>query len=292
MKNIILFGCICVALTSCNTERYIYNPTSFYNPIFTGKGQSNITARYTTGISNYDNGGFGVTYGNMSIPDGNKHNNNGFDIQAAYAISKHFALTSSFSYKREKDFYGFVIDNNGSESVDSSVVRYKRQSWQIGAGYFLPFNNDRSSFSVYGSVGMGINNINDIGLKQSEVYTNFHNSNNFIYSIQPAINLGLNSRITSSIITRITYINNHNIKTDYTTDELVDAGLNNINGLFYAAIGYNAHIFPFKKLPWLKFDEQILFTTKGETQNDMHYARGSNVSTGISIELSKLLKKK
>lgn len=279
MKNIILFGCICLALVSCTSQRYIYNPSPFYNPLFSGKGQSNITA----------NGSWGST--DNSISNKNSAYNYGFGGQGSYALSKHFALTASFDYKREKDNYYIDMGFNGNHSIDSSVVNYHRHSWQIGAGYILPFNKNKSSFSVFGSIGIGTNRINDVGLQANEAYTNYHNSNSFIYSIQPAINFGFTTRCTSSIITRFTLVNNRDTKTDYTMAELMYNGLYDINGLFYAAIGYNLKWSPIKKWSWFKFDCQVLYSSSGETHDQNHYARGSSAILGLSVDPAKLLKK-
>jgi hypothetical protein len=279
MKNIILFGCICLALISCTSQRYIYNPSPFYNPILTGKGQSNITALYSWGSA--DN----------AIATKHSAYNYGYDGQGAYALSKHFALTASVNYKRERDNYYFDMYSNGTHTIDSSIVNYQRQNWQIGAGYSLPFNRNKSSFSVFGFFGLGKNKLNDAGLDHNREYANYLNSNSLIYSIQPAINFGLNNRVTSSIITRFTYVNNRNIKTNYTDVDLPSKGLSNINGLFYEAIGYSLKTSPVKKWSWFRLDCQVLYSTSGETENIIHYARGSSVSLGLSIDPFKLLKK-
>ena len=281
MKNIILLGLICIALTSCTYRRYIYNPSTIYNPILSGKGENNVTIRYTGGPSD-----------NVGPANNNKNHNNGIDVQAAYAVSKNFAFTATFSRKWEKDLYNSGWGINGYSNYDSAVVRYNRQNWQIGVGSFFPFNMNKSSFSIYGYFGMGMNKINESGLEDTIEYNHYHNSNSLIYSIQPAINLGLKSRLTSSIISRLTFIRNHDINTSYSIDELVNSGLYDINSLVYFALGYNLKWNPFTKVPWLNFEGQYLTSYYAGKLPRANYSRGYNASIGISFEPSKLFKKK
>jgi hypothetical protein len=252
-----------------------------YNPLFSEAGESNVTIRYASGPSD-----------NVGIVNNNKDHNNGLDIQASYAVSKNFAFTASFSKKWERDIYNNNWGINGYANYDSSVVRYKRQNWQIGAGYFFPFNLNKSSFSIYGFVGMGTTRINDLGLEDTIEYNHYHNSNNLIYSIQPAINLGLKSKLTSSIITRLTFVKNYNIWTSYSIDELVNTGLYDIHSLVYFALGYNLRWSPFTKVPWLNFEGQYLSSNYTGRFPRTSYSRGYNASIGVSIEPSKLFKKK
>lgn len=63
---------IVVLLSACNTPRYIYSPSPPNNPYFKEKGDSRLAAYYSSG-------------GDNNILTGEKKD--GFDLQAAYAIS-------------------------------------------------------------------------------------------------------------------------------------------------------------------------------------------------------------
>lgn len=267
-------------LWSCSSTRYSYNPAAFYNPLFEQKGQSNIKASYSNGPS--DNAS-GLT-----------SRNDGMDINAAYAVTNRLSVASSYYFRNEKDSYysDWDISINGSTShtVDSAIVNYNRKMWQIGAGYAFPFKNQKSSFTIFGYAGLASNRMNDKGLKENHPYSNYHNFDSYLFSVQPALNLGLNNNITSSIITRVTYTHNHNIKTDYDGVFLHDAGLTDIDDLFYLALGYNMRV-SFNSIPWLKLEGQFMFSGSGEKNNSVHYARGSSSSVGLSVDLTKLMKK-
>ncbi|HWJ28907.1 MAG TPA: hypothetical protein VNS32_20350 [Flavisolibacter sp.] len=278
MKKFAYLMLLSAALWSCTSTRYSYNPAAFYNPVFNEKGQSNVIARYSTGPSD-ESSGLGSR-------------NDGMDVSAAYAISKRFSIAATYYFRNEKDSYlnSWFLTPDGSHAEDSSIVNYNRKMFQIGAGYTIPFKNQKSSFSVFAFTGVAANRMNDRGLNDNTPYSNYHNFNSYQFSVQPAVNFGLSSNITSSIISRVTYAHNYNIKTDYDGVFLYDAGLANINDLFYLALGYNMRV-SFNTIPWLKLEGQFMISGSGQTTNTKHYARGSSSSVGVSIDLKELMKK-
>src|SRR5664279_417084 len=104
-KTFFIVLIISTCFTSCNTYRYIYSVSPPNNPYFTEKGESKLTAYYSSA-------------GNDRLTKEYAH---GVDLQGAYAISNHWAITTGYFNRREKDNYF------GSYNLfDSSVVRYKR----------------------------------------------------------------------------------------------------------------------------------------------------------------------
>ncbi|MEJ7672135.1 MAG: hypothetical protein WKF59_05375 [Chitinophagaceae bacterium] len=121
MKTEQLFFAIVLltSITSCSSNRYMYS-ASPPNPYFKEKGESKLAAYYSSSNDNATTKEFA----------------GGWDLQGAYAISDHWALTASYFNRREQDVYNYMYSN----PFDSSVVKYKRNLFEIGGGYFLSLN--------------------------------------------------------------------------------------------------------------------------------------------------------
>ena len=121
MKNKLLLSAIIIVtcLSSCATYRYIYSASPPNNPYFREKGESKLAGYYSSSDDNTTTNG---TAG-------------GWDLQGAYAISNHWAVTAAYFSRREKDVYDYISYNS-----QSSVVKYKRNLFDIGGGYFVPLN--------------------------------------------------------------------------------------------------------------------------------------------------------
>jgi hypothetical protein len=132
-------------LVSCSASRYVYSPAVSVNPYFKNKGDSKLTATYSTGGN--DNKGCCGT-------------NRGLDIQSAYAFAPKWAATLDHFYRREKDVY-----KQGSYNLfDSSIASYKRTMTSVGIGFFSAINRRKTvTFNLYGGVGFGSFRINDEG---------------------------------------------------------------------------------------------------------------------------------
>src|SRR6185436_15498399 len=108
-KTLICAFAISIALTSCRTPRFVYSPAPPNNPYFREKGESKIAAYYSTAADENDL---------------QQEYNDGLDLQAAYAVSDHFALTADYFKRNEKD----VFKDYDRSLFDSSVIRYDRIS--------------------------------------------------------------------------------------------------------------------------------------------------------------------
>ena len=113
--------------------------------------------------------------------------NRGYDLQGAFAISNHWALTGSHYNRKEQDVYNAGYTTN---YFDSSIVRYKRNITDIGAGYFMQMGKNRNAFfALYGGIGKGKLTWNDQGLDKSSLpYQRNLQVNLMKYFIQPAFN--------------------------------------------------------------------------------------------------------
>jgi hypothetical protein len=257
-------------LPSCKTvPHYLYAPTAVYTPMFNKKGDVNATGMYTTG----------------SVGDG-KGYNNGYDVQAGYAFSSHFALTLAISGRHEKNRY----DSTGLETEwaynNSPQLFYQRHTTELGIGYFTPLNSRGNTyFDFYAGYGFGRYNMteNDLG---SIPYSRFHNTSVGNLFFQPGLHFnfiggqfGFNSPFTITTF--------YNISTNYTAGE---------QAMYYMdAISSNAYVFWEPSLTlklwvpnvsWVRLDMEAGFS--GLLSKQWIDSRGSYASIGLSFNLPKL----
>ena len=127
-KNCLLFIWIsAVCCCFCNSPRFIYSPSPPNNPYFKKTGDSKLTGYYSSGGDDNKKTG---------------HKTNGFDLQAAYAISDHWALTTGFFERTERDIFTSTRYN----FFDSSILDYKRHITDMGGGYFIPLDKGKNLF--------------------------------------------------------------------------------------------------------------------------------------------------
>ena len=105
-RNCLIFISIAViCCCSCSSPRFIYSPSPPNNPYFKETGDSKLAAYYSSGGDDNKNTG---------------HKNNGLDLQAAYAISDHWALTAGFLKGQKETF-----------TRQSGITFLIAQSWTI-----------------------------------------------------------------------------------------------------------------------------------------------------------------
>ncbi|MBS1610952.1 MAG: hypothetical protein JSS70_19795 [Bacteroidetes bacterium] len=277
--NLIYYAFTIILFTSCNTPRYVYAPSPPNTPFFREKGDSKISGAYSIGND-----------------EGNGERNRGYDIQAAYAVTDHWAVTFDHSYRQEKDIYNFY-EYSG---FDSSIVRYRRQITSVGAGFFHEMNRRGTvMFNFYGGVGFGKFNINDQGIDDSlTAYTRFHNSHVTKWYLQPAINFMPGTAFWCSISTRFVFIKYSNIATSYNPEEQERFDLKNLNNrvLSFFEPSYNMLI-GLPRCPWLKINGVVAFAANISSDNNdgygiRYHSRGITGSLGLTFVPSKLREKK
>ncbi len=94
---LVIFSC-----TGCVTNRYIYTGSPANNPVLKAKGESEVTAGYSINPS------FGYA--------------GGVDLQAAYAVAEHWAITAGYYNRSKKDEW------------DYTEVAYRRNLFDFGGG--------------------------------------------------------------------------------------------------------------------------------------------------------------
>lgn len=263
-----------ILFISCNTPRYIYSPSPPNNPYFSEKGESKLSAYYSSG-------------GDDNTITGER--NNGFDIQGAYAISSNWALITGYFNRKERDVYSYGKYN----FFDSSNIAYKRALADIGAGYFFPLGDFRSvSFNIYGGFGFGKFSFNDNGTdKSGNVYARYHNSKITKWYLQPSLNAMPGKYFRASFTGKFSFVHYGNISTSYTDDEQQYFYLDRIKNktIFFVEPSFNMQI-GIPKCDWLKLDGSFTFSSDPYDNNSRIEARSFNASIGLSFDLFKLKK--
>ena len=275
-KNIILLSIICLAIISCRTPRYVYSPSPPNNPYFREKGESKLAAYYSTGA------------------DANEltnEYNNGLDLQAAYAVSRHFAVTADYFKRSEKD----AIYDFDRTYFDSSVVRYKRHLSSVGAGYFTTVTKDKNiSFNIFGGLGVGKYSFTDNGTDNGTNYYRDYNSDMSKWYIQPSVNFFIGNYFRTGLISKISFVHFKNIQTSYTPAELDYLDLDWLPGktLSFFEATWNVQV-TFKNMRWFYLDGGLTVSSDPFVSNESNLeARNFNASIGISFDLSGTKKRK
>lgn len=255
-------------LSSCTTYRYIYTASPPNNPYFSQKGESKVAAYYSAAGSNDKASG---------------HTASGWDLQGAYAIGNHWALTTSYLNRRERDNYNFGRN-------ESSSISYKRNLFDIGAGYFLvPDKVKYFSFNLYGGMAFG-----EFSFVDDRTYSSrFHNSSITKSYFQPSVNFMPTPNFRMSFGTKFSFVHYGNIQTSYTPDEIQSLSLNRIanNTIPFVEPALNIQ-FGLRKYPWVKMDYTLSGTNRPfRYENTYLDSRTSNVSIGFSFDFSKMKKK-
>jgi hypothetical protein len=261
---ILLFACF----VSCSSNRYIYSASPPNNPYFKEKGESKFAAYYSSSKDNASAKEFA----------------NGWDLQGAYAIGEHWALTASLFNRREQDVYKYNSSNN---PFDSSVVKYKRNMFETGGGYFISVNPKKTiTINLYGGAAFGKFSIDDNGINGNTNYNRTHSSKITKWFLQPSVNFMPGKFIRLSFSIKTSNVHYGNIQTNYTNNELLYFNLYILNNktLNFIEPCWNFQ-FGLPKYPWVKLDWII----SGVSNNLVYIenVRQNNVSIGLTFDFSK-----
>lgn len=273
-NNLILLIFACLIIVSCRTPRYVYSPAPPNNPYFREKGESKLAAYYSTG------------------GDANEladEYNNGYDLQGAYAISDHFALSADLFKRKEKD----SISDYDRMYFDRSVVRYNRHITSLGGGFYGDLFDKRIYCNLYGGVGSGKYSFSDNGIDNGTSYNRHYKSDMTKWYIQPSINF-FSKYLRTGLIGKICWVHFDNISTSYTPAELVYLNLDRLPGrtLIFFEASWSVQA-TFKSMNWMFIEGLITSSTDPFDRNTVNLeARNFNASIGVGIDFSKMTKKK
>lgn len=279
MKLHICLLLIAVTLfSSCfkRSTRSVYASQAANINYFKEKGESKITGYYSG--------------------DGDSKND-GFNIQGGYALTNHLALMGAYTYKRELSTNGFdSVRYHGDVETnifDSSVIHYKRNTLELGIGYFVPLNRRRTiTFNLYSGIALGKYSFDDAGLDSNKNnYNRFYNNKVTKYFVQGSFNFMPVDAVHFSIGQKISLLNYHSINTSYASSELSYFYLDKMNNRNFTIWEefFNLQI-AIPKVPWIMLDGQISFANK--LLPGYPKVRTFNGSIGLTIEPTKLFKMK
>ncbi len=256
-----------VILSSCSTSnRYIYTATPPNNPYFIKKGESKLAGYFS---NSWSNGDFSTRRAD------------GWDLQSAYAISNHWAVTAGYLNRRE-------IDGYSNNNLEGPFVKYKRNLFDLGMGYFLALDtNKQVTLNLYGGIALGTFSFTD------EKYGKFHKSSITRPYFQPSINFMPTPNFRMSFGSRLSFVHYVNIQTSYTQNEMEELTLNLIDNRTVTFIepAFNMQ-FGFRGYSGAKIDFTLSGTSQPfRTERTLLYSRRSNISVGLSFDLSKMQKK-
>ncbi|MFT3982242.1 MAG: hypothetical protein QM687_17360 [Ferruginibacter sp.] len=255
-------------LSSCYTPRYVYSPAAQNVPMFTQKGDSKLGILYSSNAGgNHDL----VKYGNQS--------SNGLDIQAAYALSKHWAVQGNYFYRHEQN----SDDNNTPEPT---LIRYNRHLTEAAIGYFAPVNESHNIiFQGYAGAGFGRFRFKDYQTNGNDIqYRNFHSAGIFKLFLQPVLMYQDKKQYAVSVSSRFSFIDYRKIKTDYDSSQLALYELNALKkGLTVFWEPAIVFTYGFKKLPYFRLEAQA--GVAALLNKKFVDTRTMNASIGIQADL-------
>ncbi|MBN9350406.1 MAG: hypothetical protein J0H55_06955 [Chitinophagaceae bacterium] len=255
---------------SCTTQRFIYAPSAPNIPYFKEKGDSKISAAYST---------------RFLRPNHNK--TSGVDLQGAYAFTNHWAVVASWFNRSERDLSTLSFDKIKSE------IHYKRNIIELGPGYFFPLNRNRSmTLNFYATAGKGKFSLFEKSDSTGIDYSRFHEINVGKYSFQTSLNFIPNEYFHSSFYLKYSFVHYGKYLTDYNPEELLYYGFNKIPGktIVFPEIGFDLQFgTPEIKGVLLEISgstlvykgSQILSTTK------LH-PRGGNFAIGLTFDFERV----
>lgn len=263
-----------IILSSCYSPKYIYTASPANNPYFTEKGQSKLTAYYSSNGRQISSSG----------DNSSKSNSNGMDIQSAYAISKSWAITAGYYHRNETDF--------NLESSRDLVVKYKRNLFDVGGGTFIPLNQKKSfTFNFYAGLAFGKFSFTD--QNKTGDYNRFHSAAILKWYIQPSFNYIWSDYLRIGIILKNSFVHYGNIQTDYSDDEKRSYGLNLIENRMISFFEPEWNIqLGLPQLPWMKLDA-VMSTANPYFHDILNIGsvRGGNLSIGLTFDISRMKKK-
>lgn len=261
-----------IILSSCTTNRYIYAPSAPNIPYFNQKGDSKAAAFYSgSGTESFN------------------RRSDGFDLQGAYALSDHWALTTSWFYRKETD------RDTRISIFDSSMINYKRKIIETGGGYFISINPKKTiTLNVYGGVGVGKFLMSESGKKSGLSYDRFYNVNVLKWYVQPSLNFMPGKYFRFAFYFKPTFVRYGRYTSDYLPDEYTYFGFQKIHKrmISFSEMGYDLQL-GIPKVPWIFIEHSVAFAAikTYNIANTQLVSRGSNVSIGLNVNFGKMKKK-
>lgn len=268
--TIALLSILIPALYSCSSYRTIYAASPPCNPTFKEKGESQAAIYYSDA-------------GNNDIESQIKAN--GVDVHTAYAFTKKFAATFTYSQRNEIDEY----KKNHIGYKGGTLLEYNRKFMEIGGGYFVPLSSKKKSvFNLY--AGMGIGNFSFTDKSGDGNYNKFYNRQMTKLFVMPSINFMLGKIVHFGFGFKYSFVKYKKMNTSYDNLEFEQFEFDKLNKRKFFEPSYHILFIP-PKIQWLKL-ELIASAAKDISQNELQYliVRPGNTSIGFNIDVAKMYK--
>jgi len=274
MRFICVLGLLAM-LASCDTPRYAYSPNAHNIPAFTKQGDTKLSANYSSNFDVVDNG-----------DEYTRSRANGFDVQAAVAVTNHFAIHGSYYNRKERGY------SNNDYNFSNITIKAKREMFEAGAGYFKPFGTkQRAIFAIYSGVGFGKMNLDEHGFDNNlgSTYSRYMNASLFKYYLEPSMTFKAGEVFTVSLATRLSGLRFRNLNSNYTSFEKIDYDLDSLNRYdWYLLEPCVINSFGFKKLPGFRIEYQFGLSILLAGYESFNY-RPFNFSLGLVFDIPKLI---
>ena len=272
--RLLLIIIIITGLFSCApTYRYIYTASPANSPYFTEKGESELTGNYSSCTN----------IRNTTIFSG------GVDIKAAYALSDHWAITTGYYKRKEKDIFSYIA----SGLFKSSKINYTRNLLGIGGGYFISLDHRKTiTFNLYSGLALGKFSFTDYGIDSSNKNYSCYYSNRITkWFIQPSFNFMPGEYIRLSYVMKFSFVHYGNTKTSYTSVESKYLSLDMIDSKTLAFIEPSLNLqFGLPEYPWIKLDAGMSWTSNPFNivlSGNRLKVRSPGTSIGLNFDFSK-----
>ncbi|MEO7445748.1 MAG: hypothetical protein ABIT96_09915 [Ferruginibacter sp.] len=276
MKNclVLIFLWSCGA-AGCYSPRYVYSTPAQNVPVLAKKGDAEIAAYYSTNLASRSDD----ASKNLSVK------NNGYDIHAAYAYSRHGALQFSFAGRSETN------DGNYLSRRDSVTIKYRRFMMEAGIGYYQPLHDQQHfNFQFFAGMGTGHYRINEKRPNTSmSGETNFYHVKALKVYLQPALLVNPYKTFNSGFSSRFSIVKLYDDKSDYFPQDLDNYKLDSLTRfpvIFWEPAFINS--LGFKNIPALRLEFQAVFTFL--LSRNFVDARPFNFSAGIYLDPHVLFK--
>lgn len=266
----ILLLAVCF-LSACRAPRYIYSPALPDQAFLEKKGDSKLAAYYAGGMSS----------------TGASRSALGYELQAAYAVTNHWAVMLGHGARREHDFYSKFSGFDDYYYLESDV-RYKRRMTDIGMGYFTSVGADRMFYmGINGGMGFGNMTMMEQGIAlDSSDYTRSYESRLNRLFFTPFISLHTSDQFKLSLSGRFTFVRFREQENTYLpleSDYLQLGSIQNkTQGYFEPALQAQ---YVFRQAPFLRLEGGFQFCS------DKSYALQSRSITGflgLNFDLAKI----
>lgn len=207
MKTFLYLFVICLIQFSCKAPRYVYSPSAQNVPVFTQKGDSKLSALYST------------NWANRTVVLGEYPYSRGVDVQAAYAITNHWAVQANYFDRNEKNGQNYLV-NSGN------LIKYRRHLLEGGLGYYA-YLKDKLILQCFAGFGSGKFKFTDYTLDSIGVSSiNYHYASVNKFFIQPAIVFHPVKHTSFAFSSRFSFVDYYSIQTNYDNSQLSSHHLN------------------------------------------------------------------